>query len=48
MVFIVAGIFLIGRDWKDVVAGRILVHYSKEEDYDEYKKLKEKRGDLEI
>ena len=48
MVFIVAGIFLIGRDWKDVVAGRILVHYSKEDDYEEYKKLKENREKLEI
>jgi len=46
MAYLVAGIFLVGRDWKDVVKGDILVHYSREPDYDEYKKLKAKRKEL--
>jgi hypothetical protein len=44
--FIVAGIFLVGRDWKDVVKGDILVHKSREPDYDEYMRLKSKRGSV--
>jgi hypothetical protein len=44
MAFIVSGIFLVGRDWKDVVKGDILVHKSREPDYDEYMKLKSKRS----
>ncbi len=44
LAFIVSGIFLVGRDWKDVVKGDILVHKSREPDYDEYMRLKSKRG----
>jgi hypothetical protein len=46
MAFIVSGIFLVGRDWKDVVKGNILVHKSREPDYDEYMRLKSKRGSI--
>ncbi len=46
MAFIVSGIFLVGRDWKDVVKGDILVHKSREPDYDEYIRLKSKRGSV--
>ena len=46
LAFIVAGIFLVGRDWKDVVRGNILVHKSREPDYDEYMRLKSKRGSI--
>ncbi|MEX2685046.1 MAG: hypothetical protein Q6373_025960 [Candidatus Sigynarchaeota archaeon] len=46
MAFIVAGIFLVGRDWKDVVQGNILVHKSREPDYDDYIRLKSKRGSI--
>ncbi len=46
MAFIVSGIFLVGRDWKDVVKGDILVHKSREPDYDEYMRLKSKRGSV--
>ncbi|MBN2153260.1 MAG: hypothetical protein JW839_17530 [Candidatus Lokiarchaeota archaeon] len=46
MAFIVSGIFLVGRDWKDVVKGDILVHKSREPDYDEYMRLKAKRGSI--
>lgn len=38
--FLAAGIFLVGRDWKDVVNGNLLVHKSREPDYDDYMKLK--------
>jgi hypothetical protein len=37
--FLIAGIFLIGRDWKDIVKGNIFVHQSKEYDYEQYLKL---------
>ncbi len=43
MAFIVSGIFLVGRDWKDVVKGDILVHKSREPDYDKFVKLKSKQ-----
>ncbi|NMC05798.1 MAG: hypothetical protein GYA24_11330 [Candidatus Lokiarchaeota archaeon] len=46
MAFIVSGIFLVGRDWKDVVKGDILVHKSREPDYDDYMRLKAKRGSV--
>ncbi|MHA1340501.1 MAG: hypothetical protein ACTSRZ_10235 [Promethearchaeota archaeon] len=41
--FFVAGIFLIGRDWRDVASGELLVHYTKEEDYEEYIKLEKNK-----
>ncbi|MHA1371809.1 MAG: hypothetical protein ACTSRA_19075, partial [Promethearchaeota archaeon] len=44
LAFIIAGIFLIGRDWKDVVKGNLLVHRSKEPDYEIYKELKDKKN----
>ncbi|GAB4307994.1 MAG: hypothetical protein Kow0069_05870 [Promethearchaeota archaeon] len=40
--FVTAGVFLFGRDWKDLVAGDILVHKSREGDYEEF--LRYKRG----
>ena len=46
LIFIVAGVFLIGRDWKDVVKGEILVHKSTEPDYEQYIALKAKKDEL--
>ncbi len=44
LAYITAGVFLVGRDWRDVVRGYLLVHKSNEPDYDEYMALKGKRG----
>ena len=45
--FMAAGIFLVGRDWKDVVKGDLLVHKSLEPDYDAYMNLKKQQSRLE-
>ena len=42
LVFVASGVFLIGRDWKDVSRGLLFVHKSKEADYDTYTNLKKK------
>lgn len=44
--FVSAGIFLIGRDWQDIVRGDILVHKDDEKDYDDYVKLAEMKKSL--
>src|SRR5271157_793869 len=43
LAYLVAGIFLVGRAWRDVVKGNLLVHKSREPDYDDYMKLKTRR-----
>ncbi|MBD3354042.1 MAG: hypothetical protein GF364_21350 [Candidatus Lokiarchaeota archaeon] len=45
--FVVSGIFLIGRDWQDIAKGDILVHKSKEKDYQIYVKIAEEKETLE-
>ncbi len=46
LIFVVAGVFLVGRDWRDVVKGEILVHKSKEPDYEQYAALKAKKNEI--
>ncbi|MFX0099416.1 MAG: hypothetical protein ACFFCS_07520 [Candidatus Hodarchaeota archaeon] len=46
LAFLVSGIFLVGRDWEDVVKGEMLVHKSREADYEKYKKMKEHQEEL--
>lgn len=46
LVFLASGVFLVGRDWKDVSRGLFLVHKSKEPDYEAYEALKKQRGAL--
>lgn len=44
--FLVAGAFLIGRDWRDIVKGDILVNKNDEKDYKTYLKLKKNKEKL--
>jgi hypothetical protein len=44
--YVISGVFLVGRDWKDVVQGKILVHKSKEPDYEQYAALKAKKKQI--
>ncbi len=46
LIYIVSGVFLLGRDWRDVVKGEILVHKSKEPDYEQYAALKAKKNEI--
>ncbi len=46
LVFILSGVFLVGRDWRDIVKGEILVHKSHEPDYEQYAALKAKKNEL--
>jgi len=44
--FLVSGIFLIGRDWRDVAKGDLIVHYSKEKDYEKYLNLMKNKSKI--
>ncbi len=46
LIYVVAGVFLVGRDWRDVAKGEILVHKSKEPDYEQYAALKAKKNEI--
>jgi hypothetical protein len=46
LAFLVSGIFLVGRDWKDIVQGEMLVHKSREADFEQYKKMREHKDEL--
>ncbi len=46
LIYVVAGVFLVGRDWRDVVKGEILVNKSKEPDYEQYAALKAKKNEI--
>ncbi|HMF32962.1 MAG TPA: hypothetical protein VKK79_16180, partial [Candidatus Lokiarchaeia archaeon] len=46
LAFLAAGVFLIGRDWRDVAEGHILVHKSNEPDYADYQALKARQKEI--
>ncbi len=46
LAYIISGVFLVGRDWKDVVQGKFLVHKSKEPDYEQYAAIKAKKKEI--